>query len=127
MSETVVRTFLDQLAARETDAALALLDDEVEWRNTGLPTFRGKRVHAMLRDMERRGIGLAVDWHHVAETGDTVLTDRTDVISVRSWDTSFAVRGTFLVRDGRITVWDDAFNWFELLGSGVAGLGRMLR
>ncbi len=32
------------------------------------------------------------------------------------------MRGTFEVRDGRIAVWDDAFSWLELLGSGVLGL-----
>jgi limonene-1,2-epoxide hydrolase len=125
-AETVVRSFLEHLARKETDAALALLDDEVVWRNTGLPAFEGKRVHAMLRDMESRGVGFDVRWKHVAADGDTVLTDRTDVISMGPWETSFGVRGTFEVRDGRIVLWDDAFSWLELLGSGVVGLARIL-
>lgn len=124
--EEIVRSFLEHLARRETDAALALLADDVVWRNTGLPAFEGERVHAMLRDMEARGIGFDVQWKHVAASGDVVLTERTDVISAGPWDTSFGVRGTFEVRDGRIAVWDDAFSWLELLGSGVVGLGRML-
>jgi limonene-1,2-epoxide hydrolase len=121
-----VRAFLDRLARKETDAALALLDDEVEWRNTGLPTFHGQRVHAMLRDMEGRGIGFDVEWKHVAADGDVVLTERTDVISAGGWRASFSVRGTFEVRDGRIVLWDDTFSWLELLGSGVVGLARMI-
>jgi limonene-1,2-epoxide hydrolase len=67
-----------------------------------------------------------VQWHHVAANGDVVLTDRTDVIKAGSWETSFRVRGTFEVRDGRIVLWDDSFSWLELLESGVVGLGRML-
>lgn len=126
-AEIVVRSFLEHLARTETDAALALLDDEVVWRNTGLPAFAGRRVHAMLRDMERRGIGFDVRWKHVAAAGDVVLTDRTDVISVGPWETSFGVRGTFEVRAGKIVLWDDAFSWLELLGSGVVGLAKMLR
>ena len=125
-AETVVRSFLEHLARRETDQALALLDAEVVWRNTGLPAFQGERVHAMLRDMERRGVGFEVRWKHVATDGDTVLTDRTDVIRMGPVETSFGVRGTFEVRDGKITLWDDAFSWLELLGSGVVGLGRFL-
>lgn len=124
--ETVVRDFLDHLARTETEEALALLDPEVEWRNTGLPTYRGKRVHAMIRDMGRRGVTFDVQWHHVGADGDVVLTDRTDVLGYGSWSTSFRVRGTFEVRDGRIVLWDDAFSWLQLLGSGAAGLGRML-
>ena len=125
-AETVVRSFLEHLARKETDAALALLDDDVVWRNTGLPTFEGKQVHTMLRDLERRGIGFDVQWKHVAAAGDVVLTDRTDVLSAGAWQTSFGVRGTFEVRDGKIVLWDDAFSWLQLLGSGVPGLARMI-
>ena len=125
-AEQTVRAFLEHLARDETDEAVSLLDPDVEWRNTAMPTFRGDRVHQMLRDMGRRGVGFEVRWHHVAATDDTVLTDRTDVIKYSGWETSFRVRGTFTVREGRITVWDDAFSWLELLGSGVVGLGRVL-
>ncbi|MGY2700745.1 limonene-1,2-epoxide hydrolase family protein [Nocardioides sp. HB32] len=125
--DLVVRSFLEHLARKETDAALALLDDAVVWRNTGLPAFQGERVRTMLRDMESRGIGFDVRWKHVAADGDVVLTDRTDVISAGPWKTSFGVRGTFEVRDGKIVLWDDSFSWLELLGSGVLGLARMLR
>lgn len=121
-----VHDFLEHLAKAETDEALALLSPEVEWRNTGLPTYRGDRVHAMLRDMVRRGITFQVEWHHAAASGAVVLTDRTDVLGYGSWSTSFRVRGTFEVRDGLIVLWDDSFSWLELLGSGMAGLGRML-
>jgi limonene-1,2-epoxide hydrolase len=124
--EDTVRSFLEHLARRETDDALALLADDVVWRNTGLPTFEGKRVHGMVRDMEARGIGFDVHWKHVAASGDVVLTDRTDVIRVGRWETAFGVRGTFEVRDARIAVWDDAFSWLDLLRSGVLGLGRIL-
>jgi limonene-1,2-epoxide hydrolase len=131
-AEQTVRSFLEHLARAETAEALALLDPDVEWRNTAMPTFRGARVHRMIRDMERRGVGFEVRWHHVAATDepddpdDTVLTDRTDVIRYSGWETSFRVRGTFTVHEGRITVWDDAFSWLELLGSGIAGVGRAL-
>ncbi|MDI6910581.1 limonene-1,2-epoxide hydrolase family protein [Nocardioides sp.] len=135
-AEQTVRAFLEHLARAETEAALALLDPEVEWRNTAMPTFRGARVHQMIGDMERRGVGFDVRWHHVAATDDpaepdqadeaTVLTDRTDVIRYSGWETSFRVRGTFTVREGRITLWDDAFSWLELLGSGLVGLGKVL-
>jgi limonene-1,2-epoxide hydrolase len=126
-AELTVRSFLEHLARGEHDEAVALLAPDVEWRNTGMPAFRGDRVHQMIRDMGRRGVGFEVEWHHVAESGDVVLTDRTDVIKVGPWSTSFRVRGTFGVTDDRITLWDDAFSWLELLQSSLVGLARMLR
>lgn len=125
-AEQIVRDFLDHLTRAEVEQALVLLDPGVEWRNTGMPTYRGDKVHAMLRDMVRRGVTFEVEWHHIAADEHVVLTDRTDVLGYGSWNTSFRVRGTFEIKDGRIAVWDDSFSWLELLGSGAAGLVRML-
>jgi limonene-1,2-epoxide hydrolase len=121
-AETVVRDLLDHLAAGEVEQAIELLDVDVEWRNTFLPTFRGPQVAKALRDMVARGIGFEVEHHHVAATGDVVLTDRTDVLTYGRWRSEFWVRGTFEVRDGKVVVWDDAFSWVDAVGSGVLGL-----
>jgi len=112
---TVVQEFLEALAVPDIERATALLALDIEWRNTGLPTFRGKRVFGMLKDMERRRVGFGVDIHAIAAHGDTVLTDRTDYIWKGPLKTGFWVRGTFTVRDGLITVWDDAFSMGNLL------------
>jgi limonene-1,2-epoxide hydrolase len=125
-AESVVREAFRLIEIGDTDGALELLDPEVEWRNTGLPTVRGKRAHGMLKDMERRGIKLSVQLHHLAADGDVVLTDRTDVLTYGRWTSSFWVRGTFEVRDGKIVLWDDAFSWGDFLSSSVLGLARAL-
>lgn len=112
----VVRDFLEALAVPDTGKALALLSPDIEWCNTGLPTIRGKRVFAILKDMERRAVGFDVEIHAIgtSETG-TVLTDRTDYLSKGPIKTGFWVRGTFTIHDGRISVWDDAFSMGNLL------------
>ena len=122
----LVRDFFTLLAVPDTAAAVELLHPDVEWRNTGLPTMRGRRVGGALLDMEKRGIGVIIDVHHVAAAGEVVLTDRTDHLTYKRYRTSFWVRGTFRVEDGRIIVWDDAFGWGNLFGGSVAGLGRLL-
>jgi limonene-1,2-epoxide hydrolase len=92
-----------------------------------MPTFRGRKVGAMLRDMERRRIGFRVALHHLATEGDVVLTDRTDYLTYGRWGSSFAVRGTFEVREGRITLWDDHFSPGAVLVASLKGLGGLLR
>ena len=99
-AEILVRDFLNLLAVPDTKAAVELLHPDVEWRNTGLPTLRGRRVGGALLDLERRGIGVVIDLHHAAASGDVVLTDRTDHITYKRYRTSFWVRGTFRV-EGR--------------------------
>jgi limonene-1,2-epoxide hydrolase len=121
-NEHVVRELFRLLAESRTDEAVELLAPDVEWRNTGLPTFRGPRVGAMLRDAEKRGVAVEIEVHHAAADGDVVLTDRTDTLRLGGWSTSFWVRGTFRVTDGRIALWDDAFSWTDLVRGGVLGL-----
>jgi limonene-1,2-epoxide hydrolase len=124
---TVVETFLNLLEMNQADAAIELLSPEVEWRNTGMPTFRGKKVIAMLRDMERRGLSFRVDMHHIAGNGPIVLTDRTDYLGFRRWESSFWVCGTFEVRDGLITLWDDHFSMGNLVAGSIRGLIGMAK
>ncbi|MDX6372975.1 MAG: limonene,2-epoxide hydrolase [Nocardioidaceae bacterium] len=123
--EQTVREFFRLLALPDTKAAVALLDDEVVWRNTGLPTIKGRRVGGMLLDTEKRGVTVDITVHHSAATGAVVLTDRTDVLRKGKWQTSFWVRGTFEVHDGKITLWDDAFSWLDFTRGSLVGLTRL--
>jgi limonene-1,2-epoxide hydrolase len=125
-SEQVVREFLS-LLEKDPVASVELLHDDIEWRNTGMPTIRGRRVFGMLRDMQKRNVGFAAVLHHVAADGDVVLTDRTDILRFGRWDNSFWVRGTFEVVDGKIRVWDDAFSWGVFTRSALMGLVRAIR
>lgn len=126
-AEDTVREFFRLLAARETRAAVDLLADDVIWKNTGLPTFTGRRVGAMLLDADKRGVTVEIEVHHAATSADgtTVLTDRTDVIGLGRWKSAFGVRGTLRVVDGKIVLWDDAFSWGDVVKGNVLGLLRM--
>lgn len=123
----VVRRFLELLETHRVDEAVELLAADVEWRNTGMPTFRGPRVAAMLRDMERRQIGFEARVRHIAAAGDIVLTERTDVLRYKRWESSFWVCGTFEVRAGHIELWDDHFSMGNLLVASLKGLAGALR
>ncbi len=123
----VVRDLMSLLADGQSDAAIALLDEEVEWRNSGLPTVHGKdRTGGLLRDMVKRGIGFEVQMHHLAADGEIVLTDRTDVLRYGRFETAFWVCGTFRVRDGLIVLWDDHFSEANFLASSLKGAAQAL-
>jgi limonene-1,2-epoxide hydrolase len=123
----VVRRFFALIDATQADEAVTLLADDVVWRNTGLPTVRGRRVGRMLRDMERRDIGFEARIKHIAADGHVVLTERTDVLRYRRWESAFWVCGTFEVSDGRITLWDDHFSVGGVVAASLKGLVGTLR
>lgn len=127
-SADVVRRFLDLLIDRRAAEAVALLDDEVVWRNTHLPTVHGRaRVGRMLQDMERRSIHFDARLHHLAADGDVVLTERTDVLAYKRWQSEFWVCGTFEVEDGRIVLWHDHYSLGTFAAGAVKGLFGLLR
>lgn len=124
---TVVQDFFGLLAAGDSAAAVALLDDDVEWRNSKMPTLRGKAVGQTLDGLERRGIGFRVDMHHIAADGDVVLTDRTDYLRFGKVESGFWVAGTFVVREGRIVLWDDRYSVADVILGSLKGLAGLFR
>jgi limonene-1,2-epoxide hydrolase len=122
-----VQAFFAAMEDRAFDQALALADDRIVWRNTSLPTVRGKLAHRLVRGMDRDWMGFRADFHHVAATGNVVLTERTDYLRVGPLEVDFWVCGTFELQDGRIVLWHDHFSWGNVLGGVVRGLFRMRR
>jgi len=124
---SVVRRFFSLFEEDRAADAVALLAPDVEWKNTGMPTIRGRRVGGMLLDMERRRVGFRVDLHHIASDGPVVLTERTDYLSYRRWESAFWVCGTLRVEDGLITLWDDHFAMGNVVAASLKGLVGAVR
>jgi limonene-1,2-epoxide hydrolase len=109
--------FLEALAARDLETAFDLLTDDAEWINVSLPTVRGKaRIERLIRALNGRG-HFRAHFHHVAVEGDTILTERTDELGIGRFQQRFWVYGRFELRDGKITVWRDSFDWLDILVS----------
>ncbi|KQU61497.1 epoxide hydrolase [Rhodococcus sp. Leaf278] len=110
----------DALRLRDTDRALALLDNRVVWHNVGLPKVRGtSNVGRFLSLLAEPTFGFDVVMHNIAADGDIVLTERTDALIWRRIRIEFWVCGTFEVRDGKVAVWRDYFDTTDFL-KGVA-------
>ena len=119
----VVRSFLEALAADDVDAAVALVDDDIIYENVGLPTIRGKRrFERGFRSFQRYRLGFDVRIHRIAEEDGAVLTERTDAIFLGGYRSQFWVCGTFEVRDGRITLWRDYFDFWAVTRAMMRGL-----
>jgi limonene-1,2-epoxide hydrolase len=125
-SAEVVTGFLRRLERGDVDGAMGLMTDDAVWINVSLPTVRGKRrIDRLLRGMDRRG-DFRVYFHNVATEGDVVLTERTDALRVGRFEQRFWVYGRFEVRDGRISLWRDSFDWLDLAVSLVRAAAGVL-
>ena len=122
-----VTTFLDALGRLDVDAALALLADDVVYHNVSLPRAHGKAaVGKQLGLLTRYCTGFEAINHRIVGDGDTVLTERTDVIEIGRVRSEFWVCGTFEIRDGKIVLWRDYFDWANIVAGVAKGAGRAL-
>jgi limonene-1,2-epoxide hydrolase len=120
----VVTGFLHALERFDLDAALDLVADDLVYINVTLPTLRGRdRLEQLARPVVRPDrMGFHVHFNHVAADGDVVLTDRIDELNFRRFAMRFWVYGRFVVRDGRIAVWRDSFDWVDVTIGALRGL-----
>lgn len=98
--------------ARDIDAILGALTDEIVYENVGMGVMTGHdEVRALLgpfAEMTER-----VEWEVLrqVEQGDTVMNERVDRFWLVGGKTiEIRVAGVFEVRDGRVAVWTDYFD-----------------
>ncbi|BDB43408.1 MULTISPECIES: limonene-1,2-epoxide hydrolase family protein [Mycobacterium] len=121
-----VEGFLYALQDQDFETLDAALDDNLVYENVGFSTIRGgRRVVKLFRKMQGR-MGFEVKFHRVAADGDAVLTERTDVLVFGPLRIQFWVCGVFEVRDGRITLWRDYFDVFDMLKATLRGVAGMV-
>lgn len=121
----VVEGFLNALQDQDFDTVEESFADDLVYENVGYSRIKGgRRTAALLRRMEGR-IGFEVKIHRVAVDGSAVLTERADALIFGPLRMQFWVCGIFEVRDGRITLWRDYVDAFDMLKGflrGVVGL-----
>lgn len=120
----VVEKFLNSLAEGEIDAAVDLLAPNVEYSNVSLPTVHGRERIRRLGHLTlgRPGAGFEVYNHVISATGNSVLTERTDVIKLGRLRIQFWVCGRFDVDNGEIVLWRDRFDWMNYTAASLRGL-----
>ena len=122
----IVRSLLEALQAQDFDTFASLVAEDLVYENVGLPTIRGgKRVVKLMRGMEGRA-AFEVTFHRNVAEGSTVLNERSDAIVWGPLRLQFWVCGVFEVHDGRITLWRDYFDFFDMVKATFRGVIGML-
>lgn len=120
-----VETFLNALQNEDFETVEASFDDDLVYENVGLSRIRGgHRTAKLLRRMEGR-IGFEVKIHRIAADGAAVLTERTDVLIFGPLRLQFWACGIFEVHNGRITLWRDYVDVFDMTKALLRGLAAL--
>jgi limonene-1,2-epoxide hydrolase len=123
----IVEAFLYALRDKNWDAFASAMDDNIVYHNVGTPIINGRRqsVKFLRRMFDRPSAGFEVKIHRIAVEGTSVLTERTDVMVFGPYRMHFWVCGVFEVHNGKITLWRDYFDIFDMIKAaarGVAGI-----
>lgn len=118
-----VEKFLAALRDKDLDTAGGQLAEDLVYENVGFPTIHGsRRAMKLFAGMQRPSLGFDVKIHRAAAEGSSVLTERTDVLIIGPVRLQFWVCGVFEVHDGRITLWRDYFDTFDVVKAIVRGV-----
>lgn len=113
----VVKSLFAALEHNDAVTAQSLVADDIAWLNTGLPTVRGRGVRRILNALPKARVGFAAQDFDFTDNGDgSVRFDRRDTLRWGPLSTTFFVSGTFEVRDGLVSRWDDRYRMGEVVG-----------
>jgi limonene-1,2-epoxide hydrolase len=122
-----VEVFLNALQDVDYETADACLDDNLVYENVGLPTIHGRHAAMKLfRRMDGDKTAFEVKIHRIAADGAAVLTERTDALIIGPLRLQFWVCGVFEVHGGRITLWRDYFDFYDMLKATARGLAALV-
>ena len=125
--QAVVEAYLAALAVGDTDAAGALIAEDITYVNVGLPAVHGSQEMAkVFALLNRPATGFEVYLHAISADGAVVLTERTDVLVFGRLRSQFWVWGRFEVHDGKITLWRDSFDFLDIMRGTLRGLVGMV-
>lgn len=120
----IVTDFLGNLSCRRVDAALEHVDENIDYVNVSLPAVRGKkRFGAVMRALNSQVMGFDAEMLNIsADEQGVVLNERLDELTIGPLRMQFWVCGRFEIREGRITVWRDYFDYFDITKALLRGI-----
>jgi limonene-1,2-epoxide hydrolase len=121
-AEEVVRDFCAAASTRDPAVLRAFFSDDVVYHNIPMEPAEGIDATMAVIDMFLGMCdALEFELHHVASDGTTVLTERTDIFTIKGKSAPLPVMGAFQVVDGKITAWRDYFDMAQVTAMFEAG------
>ena len=121
-AEQVVRDFCAAASTRDPEVLRAFFSDDVVYHNIPMEPAEGiEATMAVITMFVGMCDALEFEVHHLASDGATVLTERTDIFTIKGKAAPLPVMGAFHVVDGKITAWRDYFDMAQVTAMFEAG------
>ena len=107
----VIHDFMTAFNSKDVDAIMEFFTEDAIYHNMPSGPVQGT---VEVRNLITMFVSPAetVDWEilNIAQTGDTVLTERIDRFVIGGKDVKLPVMGAFDMKDGKIAAWRDYFD-----------------
>lgn len=115
--EKIVREFCDTVRRGDIDALLVFFAPDAVYHNIPVEPVQGlEAIESTLQMFLSPGSEASFELRSIATCGNTVLTERLDVITMNGKRAELPVMGAFEVRgDGKIGAWRDYFDMQQLM------------
>lgn len=115
-AETIVRDFCQAFARQDVQELLGYFAEDAVYHNIPMAPAEGKpAIEAVLKQFVQPGGRADFEIRHLAVTGNAVLTERIDRLTIQGKPVELPVMGTFEVNaQGRIQAWRDYFDLGQL-------------
>ena len=115
--EKVVRDFCETVRQVDLKALLAFFTEDAVYHNIPVDPVQGHaEIEATLAQFMSPGGEASFELKAIATSGNTVLTERVDVLTMGGKRIEIAVMGTFEVTsDGKISAWRDYFDMQQVM------------
>jgi len=109
--QEVVGAFIAAIEARDVDAALTFLAEDVSYENMPMDPIVGREMTGMVLH-SYLDLSTEVEWRIVREVvdGDVVINERVDRFHIGDGWLELPVAGFWEVRDGLVVLWRDYFD-----------------
>jgi len=109
-----IEAFIAAWDEYDLEKVYSFMADDIEWTDVPLSTVNGVAQARAKMDVFPGVEACGFDTHHIAASGNVVLTERTDWFVIKGRRRSLRLMGTFELNDaGKILRWRDYFDSAE--------------
>jgi limonene-1,2-epoxide hydrolase len=114
-AQQIVEKFIAKWNAMDVSGALAMMAPDAIWDNIPMGPAKGMAEIQGVMAQFPPAEGIDFITHHIAASGNVVLTERTDKFLIAGKWRALRVMGTFEINDaGQIQHWRDYFDMAEM-------------
>jgi len=116
--DALVRSFCDSWSRADVEEMTSYFAEDAVYHNIPMEPVVGRdAIREFFVGFVAAASGLSFDIHHQVATGNVVMNERTDTMTIGDKTVALPVAGVFEVADGRIVAWRDYFDMAQFTGA----------